>query len=273
MAPTHARSTLRSQVTGGRNGYGAKLANIFSTRFVVETADGGRRKAYKQVFEKNMSVAHPPTITPCSSSDNWTRVTFTPDLAKFGMAALEADTVALFRKRAHDAAAVLGRAGLAVYFNGAKVPIRSFADYVRLCLPPDTPKAATKVGDRWEVVVAPSDGQFAQVSFVNAIATVKGGTHVNLVVDQIAKSVADGLAKKNKGCGVKPFMVKNHLAVFVNAQIENPAFDSQVRSGAGGAVRRLERRLRGARRPPSSPPPNPQPPPTPYPLAPRPKKP
>src|SRR5947209_4424756 len=27
------------KVTGGRNGYGAKLANIFSTKFIVETAD------------------------------------------------------------------------------------------------------------------------------------------------------------------------------------------------------------------------------------------
>lgn len=35
------------QVTGGRNGYGAKLANIFSTEFVIETCDG--KTLYKQV--------------------------------------------------------------------------------------------------------------------------------------------------------------------------------------------------------------------------------
>ena len=35
--------------------------------------------------------------------------------------------------------------------------------------------------------------------------------------------------KKNKKSNVKPFMVKNHISVFVNALIENPAFDSQVR--------------------------------------------
>jgi DNA gyrase B len=34
--------------------------------------------------------------------------------------------------------------------------------------------------------------------------------------------------KKSKAANVKPFMVKNHLWIFVNAQIENPAFDSQV---------------------------------------------
>jgi DNA topoisomerase II len=216
------------KVTGGRNGYGAKLANIFSTEFVVETADGARKKRYRQRFTNNMGIAHPPSITPCSKSDNWTCVSFVPDLPKFGMTELEADAVALMRKRAVDMAGVLGRT-VAVYFNGARVPVRSFSEYVKLFLPPDTPRASLKVNDRWEVAVAPSDGQFCQVSFVNAIATTKGGTHVNVVVDQVAKSIADALAKKHRGSGVKPFMVKNYLAVFVNAQIENPAFDSQVR--------------------------------------------
>lgn len=31
------------QVVGGRNGYGAKLANVFSTEFNVETCDGKNR--------------------------------------------------------------------------------------------------------------------------------------------------------------------------------------------------------------------------------------
>lgn len=54
-----------AQTTGGRNGYGAKLANIFSTRFVIETCDGKRKRAYKQVFSDNMSTKGDPVITPC----------------------------------------------------------------------------------------------------------------------------------------------------------------------------------------------------------------
>jgi len=50
-------------VTGGRNGYGAKLANIFSTKFVVETCDGKRGRRYKQTFSKNMSKKGEPVIT------------------------------------------------------------------------------------------------------------------------------------------------------------------------------------------------------------------
>lgn len=37
------------KVTGGRNGYGAKLCNIFSTKFQVETQSSEEGKAFKQV--------------------------------------------------------------------------------------------------------------------------------------------------------------------------------------------------------------------------------
>lgn len=35
------------KTTGGRNGFGAKLANIFSTQFMIETAESKRNKYYK----------------------------------------------------------------------------------------------------------------------------------------------------------------------------------------------------------------------------------
>jgi DNA topoisomerase II len=37
------------KVVGGRNGYGAKLCNIFSKKFIVETGDSSSGKKYKQV--------------------------------------------------------------------------------------------------------------------------------------------------------------------------------------------------------------------------------
>jgi hypothetical protein len=73
-------------VTGGRNGYGAKLANIFSKEFVIETCDGQRQRCYRQVFRANMTQKDAPAIRACKASENWTCVTFCPDLAKFGAA-------------------------------------------------------------------------------------------------------------------------------------------------------------------------------------------
>ncbi len=57
--------SCNGQVTGGRNGYGAKLANIFSTEFVIETCDGRRKRAYRQVFSANMTTKGEPEISPC----------------------------------------------------------------------------------------------------------------------------------------------------------------------------------------------------------------
>ena len=48
------------RVTGGRNGYGAKLANVFSSKFWIEIADG--KKVYKQTWHANMSRCDPPVI-------------------------------------------------------------------------------------------------------------------------------------------------------------------------------------------------------------------
>lgn len=54
------------KTTGGRNGYGAKLANIFSTEFIVETNDGKGGLKYKQTFTENMSVKGKPKVGPAT---------------------------------------------------------------------------------------------------------------------------------------------------------------------------------------------------------------
>lgn len=215
------------KTTGGRNGYGAKLANIFSTRFVVETADSERGKTYRQVFSRNMSAKEAPVIKgPCT--EDWTRISFSPDLPRFGMTSLDDDIVALFTRRVYDVAGSL-RAGMKVYLNGKRVPVRSFREYVEMYLPdPRAPRVHERVNDRWEVVATVSDGSFQQVSFVNSIATSKGGNHVACVVDQVASELAAVVQKKLKG-EVKPNQVKNYLFVFVNCLIDNPAFDSQTK--------------------------------------------
>lgn len=61
---------LGSQTTGGRNGYGAKLANIYSNEFIVETCDGaGSGRRYKQVrlVEGCLWPKQPDAWRACSS--------------------------------------------------------------------------------------------------------------------------------------------------------------------------------------------------------------
>jgi hypothetical protein len=118
-------------VTGGRNGYGAKLANIFSSQFVVETNDTTRGLRYRQVFRNNMSVKEEPVITKAASKGDYTCITFTPDLARFKMDRLDDDIVGLMMKRVYDMAGISDKS-LKVYLNDERLPIASFKDYVAL---------------------------------------------------------------------------------------------------------------------------------------------
>ena len=218
------------KTTGGRNGYGAKLANIFSTKFIVETSDSSRSLKYKQVFEDNMQIKGEPVVGKSSGSD-YTCITFYPDLERFKMESLDDDMVSLLSKRVHDICGTNTAKGskLNVYLNGEKLTCNKFSSYVGLYQGLETPVAFERINDRWEIGIGVSDGSFQQVSFVNSISTTKGGTHVNYIADQITNKLLAPVKKKNKGGEVKQHQIKNHIAIYVNALIVNPSFDSQTK--------------------------------------------
>lgn len=218
------------KTTGGRNGYGSKLANIFSKKFIVETADSSSGLKFKQVFSNNMSVKTEPEITKHSGQD-FTCITFYPDLARFKMSSLDEDIVSLMSRRVYDMAGTVLSQGskLQVLLNGTKIVVNNFQDYIGLYQGLGEISSFERVNERWEIGVGISDGSFQQVSFVNSISTSKGGCHVNYIADQIANRLVASVKKKNKGTEVKVNQIKNHLAVYVNALIENPAFDSQTK--------------------------------------------
>ena len=88
----------------------------------------------------------------------------------------------------------------------------------------------TKAHPNWEIGFAVSDGSFQQVSFVNSIATTSGGSHVNYIADQICEKLMEVVKKKNaKGTALKANQIRNHIFLFVNCLIVNPAFTSQTK--------------------------------------------
>uniref|UniRef100_A0A1A8U146 DNA topoisomerase 2 n=1 Tax=Nothobranchius furzeri TaxID=105023 RepID=A0A1A8U146_NOTFU len=222
------------KVTGGRNGYGAKLCNIFSTKFTVETACKESKKVFKQSWYDNMGRSEDAKIKPFDGEE-YTCITFRPDLSKFKMSTLDRDTVALMTRRAYDIAG--SSKGVKVFFNGKMLPVTGFRSYVDMYVKDKVDELGAAltviheiVNERWEVCLTMSEKGFQQVSFVNSIATTKGGRHIDYVADQVVSKLIDVVKKKNKaGVAVKPFQVKNHMWLFVNCLIENPTFDSQTK--------------------------------------------
>lgn len=219
----------KKKTTGGRNGYGAKLANVFSKRFIVETADSDNMKKFVMEWKENMSSYSEPKISNLSKKEDYTCVTFYPDLKRFGMERLDKDIVDLLTKRVYDLAGVTDKK-VKVFLNDIEIKVKNFQDYMSLYInDPSLPKLFEVANDRWEIGVSISDGLFQQVSFVNGICTTKGGTHVNHVSEQICSSISEVIQKKFKKIEVKNNQIKQHLWLFVNCLIENPCFDSQTK--------------------------------------------
>ena len=148
-----------------------------------------------------------PHIVKNEYGQDFTCVSFKPDLKKFNMTHLDNDIVALMTKRVYDLAGVTD-SKVKVLLNGKAIPIKNFSQYTDLYLKGDEqkelPKIIEKKSDRWEVICSLSDGAFQQVSFVNSICTSKGGTHVEYIANQIVTKIMQAVQKKNKKLVIKP---------------------------------------------------------------------
>ena len=209
--------------TGGRNGLGVKLANIFSNKTLIEVCDGVR--LYKQKFEKNMSVIDQPTIREIKGNKKpYTKVTIYPDFTRFGMRCIDDDLMRLFMRRAVDISAIHTK--VSVYFNRAKIQIRTFKQYAQMFYK-EGEEVAVFENEYWKVCCGlNNDGVFEQQSFVNGVNTTHGGTHVSHISDQVCKYI---LQKMKKNVSVKASEIKRHLFACVDVKTANPTFDSQLK--------------------------------------------
>ena len=251
------------RTTGGRNGYGAKLTNIFSNFFSIETVDGQRKKKYYQEFKNNMGEKSVPKIIDLKARmETFTKIVFRPDLEKFGLENLTPDISSLLTRRVYDIAGMHPK--IKIYFNDKKIESNTFKKYISLYdfgeikierLDVDNGESTVKEDDdnvsitskssnkekkddfiyeleneRWKIAVMyhPTYNHEA-ISFVNGICTYNGGNHVDYVVNNIIERLKTIITKKHKDITFKPQMVKDNLIVFIDSVIENPSFTSQTK--------------------------------------------
>lgn len=214
----------QKRIVGGRNGYGAKLTNIYSSDFSIVIKDHENKQTYTQKWSKNMTVCEPPKIKKHSGATSSVSVTFVPDWRRFGLSKMENAIYKIFQKRVWDAN-ICTTPNCKVKFNGDVLPKQNLDTYAKMHEGVENVTSVT--GDRWSVCIGPSENGLEQVSFVNGICTTKGGTHVDHVASLVASGVIEEMAKKIK---LKPQQVKNTFNIFVKATLENPTFSSQVKS-------------------------------------------
>lgn len=233
------------RTTGGRNGYGAKLSNIFSTKFIIEIVDSVRHKKYYQEFTNNMSNKSEPVVTTVAEkTKGYTKITFYPDLDKFKLKSLTNDIVMLLEKRVYDIAGTTSKCK--IYFNDEKIEANDFKKYIKLYkLREEDDDSQSENSDEkddhqyslyyeqpnqnWTIGVMYVQDGGTNISFVNGIATFNGGTHVNYILDQYIDKIKNQINKKHKENTVKPNQIKDNIVIFINSIIVNPAFTSQTK--------------------------------------------
>ncbi len=218
------------KIVGGKNGFGAKLTNIFSKEFTIETVDSDEKKFFRQTFSNNMRERTEPEIKP-SKESSYTSVSFIPDYPRFGFKNITNELIGLFSKRVYDIAACTSKS-VKVFLNDEEVKITKFTDYIDMYYE-STPKTLCYTeadNNRWKVgFIFDNNVGYNQVSFVNGILTYNGGTHVKYIVDQLCDKLIEIIIKKNKNLKIKPDQIKANITVFLDCSIEDPTFNSQVK--------------------------------------------
>ena len=214
----------QKRVVGGRNGYGAKLANIYSKWFSVIIKDPSTKQEYHQEWFDNMSTCYVPKIKKFNGATASVSISFKPDWSRFGMKDMENGIYKIMEKRVWDAN-ICTSPNCKIKFNGVALPKQNFEAYAKMHEGIDN--VCSMTSDRWSVCIGPSEDGMQQVSFVNGICTTKGGTHIDHVANIVSNAIIEDMAKKIK---LKPQQVKNTFTIFVRSILENPTFSSQVKS-------------------------------------------
>lgn len=240
----------------GRNGYGAKLTNIFSKEFMVTVGDPNNKKWYRQIWQNNMLICSEPEIKEYTG-EAFVEVVFKLDFQRFKYKEYPDEVFRLYARHAADMS-FSGKAP--VSFNGIKLNVQSSIDYAKLYLgeetvkksivfyqwPPGTKTIIKKNGVEMsedesvvpivEICAVDTPDAAVSVSFVNGKWTRNGGIHADAAFKAVSKGVLETVnGNKKKAKTVKTVKlnisdVKNHISLFVSCWVGDPKFDNQYKT-------------------------------------------
>ena len=213
----------------GRNGYGAKLTNVFSTQFKIEIGVPNTKNGidvYRQVWTDGMKVCKKHTITSRKTGTPYTMVTWTPDFAYFGIDCYSDDLLALYYRYIYDTAMISGCSGVSVMLNKKKVKINNLKDYAKLFN--DTTEIL-QIQTKDSVVALIPDSTYNFNAFVNGVHNSDGGVHVEAWGNAIFKPLLLKFNKKNKP-QVSLKDVKQFFRILIKCDLPNPEFSSQSKT-------------------------------------------
>jgi DNA topoisomerase II len=215
----------------GKNGWGIKAVNVFSKSFTVEGVDPVNKKMFKQTWKNNMNEVGEPVVIASKQSKGYTKITYTPDFARFGLENYTPDILSLYKRYVVDCAMITK---LNVTYNDEEIPVEILVDYAKLYSPVELSEYLFVKTSDCEIVLTPSN-DFEAISFANGVCTPLGGTHVDAWSEAIFRPLIKKLNKKGKP-QINIGDVKKFFRLFVVATVKKPEFDSQSKLRLEGPI-------------------------------------
>lgn len=204
--------------TGGMNGVGSSLTNIFSVMFTGVTADGEN-----EITVSCSNGMENKSWSTKKSKGKGTTVVFIPDFSHFETNSMGEIYNEITLDRLQTLAVVYP--DIQFTFNGKKVDgnFKKFAKQFG-------ENVVIQETDNVSMAFATSPDGFRHLTYVNNIHTKNGGHHVECVFDDICEHLLPGIKKKYKGIEVSKARVKECLTMLMFIRdMSNMRFDSQTK--------------------------------------------
>lgn len=203
----------------GTNGVGAFATNCFSKRFVCVTKT---QDTTTKVEWRDNALLHSCNID-YKKSEPGTSITFWPDLAKFSLAEISEDVKDVIRTRL--AVLSLTYPDIKFYFDGKRIKTpKKIASLFTNVNAEETPFVEHSTNNYQVLVIANSE-KTSHFSVVNGLNTPDGGSHIDLILQEIVKELSE-----TKGLNCTRADVLNTLQiVFIGRGWKNLRFNSQTK--------------------------------------------
>lgn len=177
----------------GKNGYGAKLTNIYSKEFTVEVGDKKNKKHYFQKWNDNMNIKTEPEIKPYDGQ-SFVRIRYHLDFERFGLECYPKEAYKIFKRLAVDMACAKK---VPVFFNGQEFNIQNVEEYSKYYFnngekrvyyyeyEDGSTKYNKNLVPKYQICLLDTPGYGKVISFANGQMTRKGGIHVDGIYEAL----------------------------------------------------------------------------------------
>lgn len=230
--------------TGGLNGLGAKLTNVFSRTFKVKVLDPIRHLSYEGVWMNNMREHPAPIVKDYNKKESLVEITYELDFPRFSAEKYDIEALNLMKRYLISVSAT---SKIPVIFNGEEFDYSNPYDFCKLIFTEDVvnkayvyytwegdtaPKKKNKIDwnkniPEMELFYFDTPHDSESIAFVNSIPT-STGVHLK----KIYKEFADVIIPEFKNTGEFKLTVKdiqNHVSVYFSGRLANPKFEGNMK--------------------------------------------